>query len=190
MKALITLLIIGTSSVALARPITVDHRDPVITNDNITVRDHRYAPAPAPAPIQYAPPAPDRMYYRGDSEGPHRHDYNQPLRFRLRPIMLANDVSFARQWNRDHRPLMINIDARTGGLTKLRIDRAGGRMYIRSVVIHYADGHHQTVEVNQMLAARQPSVTINLEHGALAAVEVNGQAMRGRATFDVIGIRR
>ena len=41
-KALITLLILGTSSVALARPITVDHRDDAYYDrDNVTVRDHR-----------------------------------------------------------------------------------------------------------------------------------------------------
>jgi hypothetical protein len=191
MKALITLLILGTSSVALARPIRIDHRDDVITNDNITVRDHRDQYAPPPAPDQFAQPAPDRLYYRGDSERPdYGSDYNQPLRFRLRPITLANDVSFMRQCNRDSRPLMIDVDARVGGLKKLRIDRAEGRMYVDSVVIHYADGHHQTLEINQVLSARQPSVMINLDHGALAAVEINGQTMRGRATFDVIGIRR
>jgi hypothetical protein len=178
MKALITLLIVGTSSVALARPITIEHRD------DVTVRDHRDVQY-TPAPDQFAQPAPDRMYYRGDNDQ-RFHDQ----RFRMRPILLANDVSFMRQWNRDHRPLMIDVDARIGNLKKLRIDRQEGRMYVDSVLIRFADGHQQTVQINQTLSARQPSFTINLDHGAVTAMYVYGQTMRGRATFDVIGMRR
>jgi hypothetical protein len=189
MKALITLLILGTSSVALARPITVDYRNDAIINSPV-VRDHRDAQI---APEPFAQPAPDRMYYSDDADHPdyrgHDHgDYSQ--RFRMRPILLANDVSFMRQWNRDSRPLMINIDARTGGLKKLRIERGEGRLYLDSVVIHFADGHHQTLEINQVLSARMPSFTIELDHGSIEAVEITGQTMRGRATFDLIGLRR
>jgi hypothetical protein len=186
MKALITLLIIGTSSVALARPITVYDRDTI--DDGVIVRDHRDQPVVAPAPDQFAQPAPDRMYYRGDYEDDAR--YEGRARLRMRPVMLANDVSFMRQWNRDSRPLMIDVDARIGGIKKLRIERGEGRMYVASIDIMFADGHRQSIAINRTLSAREPSLTINLDHGAVTAVSVNGQTMRGRATFDLIGLRR
>jgi hypothetical protein len=63
-------------------------------------------------------------------------------------------------------------------------------MHVDSILIRFADGHQQTVQINQTLSARQPSFTINLDHGAVTAMYVYGQTMRRRATFDVIGLRR
>jgi hypothetical protein len=189
MKALITLLIVGSSSVALARPITVDHRDEFAT-DNVIVRDHRYAQPPL-----QAPPAPPQSYdygveddrFDGRLEGEYRFEQRMRLR---RPVLLAQDVSLMRQWNRDHRPMRIDIDHRIGGLKTIKLERNTGRMYVDSILIDYADGHRQTVEVSQMLSARQPSLLIQLEHGAVTGMYVYGSTMRGRATFDVIGLRR
>ena len=179
MKALITLLILGTSSVALARPITINDRDDVITNDNITVRD------------QFAPPAPDRQYYRADSEHPsYGADYNRPLRFGLRPVVLANDVSFMRQRNRDQRPLLIDVDSRTGTFKTLRLDRQDGRAFIDNVVVVLANGRTMSFDVNQTLSARSPSITIDVNHRAITGIYVYGTTERGRASFDVVGMRR
>jgi hypothetical protein len=180
MKALITLLILGTSSVALARPITINDRDDVITNDNITVRDHR--------DDQFAT---DRPYYRADSEHPsYGPDYNRPLRFRLRPVVLANDVSFMRQRNRDQRPLLIDIDSRTGTFKTLRLDRQDGRAFIDNVVVVLANGRTMSFDVNQTLSARSPSITIDVNHRAITGIYVYGTTERGRASFDVVGMRR
>ena len=161
MKALITLILVGTSSVAFARPILVDHRD-----NNMT----------------FAPPAPDRQYYP--------QDYNQPLRFRLRPVTLAHHVSMMRQRNRDHRPLLIDIDSRMGTLKRLRFDRIEGRMHIEAIVVVLANGRTQTFEVNQVMSARDPSLTIDLDQRAITGIYVYGTTERGRGTFDVIGLRR
>jgi hypothetical protein len=182
MKALITLLILGTSSVAIARPITVDHRDDAI-NGGVIVRDHREPLAPD----QFSQPAPD---YRTTEARPYYGDEYRWQRFRMQPVALATDVSFMRQRNRDHRPMLIDIDSRIGGLKKLRIDRTEGRMYVDSIMIMFADGHRQTVEVDRTLSGRDPSFTIELDHGAVTALTINGQTMRGRATFNVIGLRR
>lgn len=190
MKALITLLIVGTSSVAFARPIMVDHRDDSYTHDPLpaNVRDHRDTVAPAPMPVRdhrdnmtFAPPAPDPQY---------PGHYNQPLRFRLRPVMLAHHVSMMRQRNRDHRPLLIDVDSRLGYLKRIRLDRIEGRAYIDAIVITYSDGHQQSVDVNQTLSFRSPSLMIDLDHGGMTGIYVYGMTERGRATFDVIGLRR
>src|SRR5689334_1054117 len=99
LSKLLTLLILGTSSVALAHPVTVDRRDDSYSyardrRDDAIVRDHRTDIAPLPpAPLQPSPPP---TYDR---------DYNQPLRFRLRPMTLAHSVTLMRQRNRDQRPL-------------------------------------------------------------------------------------
>jgi hypothetical protein len=179
MKTLITLLILGTSSVALAQPSTVAPY----------TYDQRYAQPPLQAPA--APVQSydqrfdgDRFDGRFDSE----RRFDQRMRFR-RPIVLASNVSLMRQWDHGQRPTLINLDTRAG-ITKLRIDRNQGRMLVGSVVINFADGHQQTVRVNQMLSARQPSIDINLDHGAATSMYVYGSANRGRATFDVIGLRR
>ncbi|HEY5921997.1 MAG TPA: hypothetical protein VIV11_10025 [Kofleriaceae bacterium] len=182
MKALITVLsIVLTSSVALARPITVDHRtDDAVTHDGIMVRDHR-------DPATFSQPAP--QYYRPDST---RYDstYNQPLRFRLRPVTLANDVSMMRMRNRDHRPLLINVDSRMGTFKSLRLDRDQGRMFVESIVVMMSNGRAQTFTVNQLLSGRSPSITIDIGHRAISGIYVYGSTERGRATFDVIGLRR
>ena len=63
-------------------------------------------------------------------------------------------------------------------------------MFVDSIVINYADRHQQTVRVNRTLSARDPSILIDLDHGAVTSMYVYGSTMRGRATFDVIGLRR
>ena len=194
MKALITLLILGTSSVALARPITVDHRDDSYyerdhrddsyyerdhRDDNLTVRDHRddmtFAPPPA------TQPAPPPLDYRADY---------RPLRFRLRPVTLAHSVTLMRQRNRDQRPLLIDVDSRTGTFKTLRLDRIEGRAYIDDIVVVLANGRSITYDVNQQMSFRSPSITIDLDHKAITGIYVYGMTERGRATFDVIGLRR
>lgn len=188
MKTMLALLILGSSSVALARPITQDdyrdtyrdhrdddsYRDHRDDDDAVIVRDHRDDQI-VPAPVQQYQLRPI--------------DEARWMRFRNRPITLANDVSLMRQRNRDHRPLRIDIDSRIA-LRKLRLDREQGRAYIDSLVVTFSDGHQQTVELHQMLSARSPSLTIDLDHRGATGVDIYGMTERGRAMFDVIGLRR
>jgi len=187
MKALITLLLVSTSSVALARPATIrDHRDnaPIMSDGYVApvqaapaqVRDHR-TPTVAPSlsitsSMTFAP------------------DYN-PMRFRMmRPVTLANDVTIMRMRNRDHRPLRIDIDSRHGGFKHLRFDRTDGRLHIDSIVVMYESGHSQTFTIDQTLSARMPSLTIDLDRRVVTGVYIYGMTHKGRAQFDVIGLRR
>lgn len=171
MKAIITLLIVGTSSLAAANP--------------ISVRDHRFD--------NNRPQYGDRF----DRDGRFDHDrrwYRDGRADRMRwrrPVLLAQNVQMIRRYNRDYRPLRIDLDARVGNLQRLRLDREAGRMFIDSVVVMYADGHRRTVRVNRMLSARDSSVVIDLDHGGVTGLWVYATTPRARgATFDVIGLRR
>jgi hypothetical protein len=159
MKAVITILLLGLSSTAIADSTAYNQFD----------RDHRY----------------DERF-DGDRDG--RFD-GRWMRFR-RPVTLASNVSMMRMWNRDHRPMLIDIDSRVGGLRKLRIDHNMGRMFVDNVVVVYADGHRQRIAVNQPLSQRNSSITIDLDGRAITALAIDGNTMRGRVTFDVIGLRR
>jgi hypothetical protein len=194
MKALITLVLLGTASVALAQPAPIrDQRDPV-SPPIVT---------PAPNQNQYDPRYDDRhdlddQYDHDDDRYDHdwRHDrdgrFDHRMRWWRRPVLLASNVQMIRQYERDYRPMVIDIDARrTAGVTKLRLDRDYGRMYIDSVVVTFTDGHQQTVELNRMLSARDPSIVIDLDHRGATALYIYGTTLRARgATFDVIGLRR
>jgi predicted nucleotidyltransferase len=46
------------------------------------------------------------------------------------------------------------------------------------------------VELRQVLSFRDPSITIDLDHGGVTSMYVYGSTMRGRATFDIVGLRR
>jgi hypothetical protein len=107
-----------------------------------------------------------------------------------RPVVLASNVSMMRMWNRDQRPMLIDIDARQGGFRKIRLDHNLGRMHVDSVTLIYADGHRQHMAVNQVLSQRNSSITLDLDGRGITALAINGATMRGRATFDVIGLRR
>jgi hypothetical protein len=43
--------------------------------------------------------------------------------------------------------------------------------------------------VNQVLSQRNSSITLDLDGRGITALAINGSTMRGRATFDVIGLR-
>jgi len=168
MKALITLLIIGTSSVALAQPAIVDHR-----NDySFEERDHRFDERD-----HDRRPDLDRGYARA-------------FGYRMRPVTLASNVSLMRQRNRDQRPLLVDVDSRMGSFKTLRIDHVEGRAYINDIVLVLANGRTTTIDVNQMLSYRSPSITIDLNNRAITGIYFYGSTERGRASFNVIGLRR
>jgi hypothetical protein len=171
MKAIITtLLLLGTSTAALAQPVNVDRTYPGY-NDLDRHDDGRYE-------------------NRYDGRFDNRDDAFQHRMWFRKPVLLASNVSMMRQWNRDQRPMLIDLDQRAGNLRRLRIDRNEGRMFVDTVVINYTDGHQQTVQLRQPLSFRDPSITIDLDHGGATSMYIYGSTMRGRATFDVVGLRR
>jgi hypothetical protein len=170
MKAIITtLLLLGTSTAALADSPTYDQSYQRYDSDR------RFDD--------------DRYDGRFDDHNDGRFDRRMWFR---RPVLLAQNVSLHRQqWNHQQRPQLVQLDARSRGVTKLRLDRTEGRMHISAIVLNYADGHQRTLRVNQMLSGQQPSITIDLDHAGATSMYVYGSSMRGRGgSFDVIGLRR
>jgi hypothetical protein len=158
MKALFSILILlGTSSVALATPMLRDQRSD---------------------------------YDRYDNDRRDGNDRDQRFHWRNRPVVLAQNVSLMRRWNHDHRPTLIDIDSRAGRFDRLRLNHDSGRMYVESVTLRFANGGTRTFTVNQLLSQRSPSITLDLDGRAVTAMYVNANTARGRATFDVIGLRR
>ena len=166
MKALITLLIVGTSSVALAQPLTVrDHRDT------------RFAPPPITQPA----PRP-RPYHPGR--------YQQDMRYRATPVVLAQNVQLAQRGRFEQRPLHIDVDRRIGAIRKLRIDRDTGMARVDRIVVRLTNGRTLTYRVDRYLSARSPSIEIDLQRQAIDHMWIYGSPMRGRASFDVTALRR
>jgi hypothetical protein len=164
-KALVTALVLGSSSVALA-----DH-------DKLakpTVRDHRapiaqpYKPAPAPV-TQVAPVRPQAGAYSGWA------------RFFARPQLLANDTHLTGR-------AVINVPATTRAFTKLELRSNNGRTSIDRVMITYGNGQRQVLALRKVVTGKN-SVTIDLAGGArnVKSVLLIGNSTR-RATIDVIGV--
>lgn len=156
LKTLITVLVLGVSSAAMARPIYIED-----------TRDHRTTDEVA---------SPDS--YR--------------MRWSRRPITLANDAQLTSNL-RDHRgerPLFIDVDERTGAFSKLRLDLSFGRIFVDSVVVMYPNGATRTYTVKQALSRGTPSIVVDIANQPITGMYIYGMSMRGRGTFDVVGLRR
>jgi hypothetical protein len=155
LTALITTLVLGSSSVAMARPasptVVRDHRTPVQQPAPI------YQPAPQPAPIYQ--PAPD--YHR-----PHHRSW-----ITLGGIDHKVDgaMSFGVRWGQQFSTLKLKSEA--------------GKSLINRVVIQFANGRTQVVELNQYLNRSNPTITIDLDGRAraIAKVTVVGRNARSSA---------
>ena len=135
MKALITtLFVLGSSSVALARPVIVSGNAgagaPI-------VRDHR-APAPSPA----FEPAYGGSYHSGPfvpvwtTLGAESRIVDGEMSFRVSPYL--------------------------GRFSTLRLQSSSGKALIYKVKIQVAGGRTQVVELNRYLNASNPTITIDL----------------------------
>lgn len=117
--ALVTTLVLGASSAALAAP--------------------------------DAPDAPDAPYVRD-----HRAPYTQ-----LRPRMptwtlLSSNASLARGRDR----ISVSTPAR---FSKLKLEASRGSMFIDRIVITFANGERQVVNLDRRISARTGATTIDLE---------------------------
>jgi hypothetical protein len=184
MKALLALAILTTSSVALAQPMVRDHREPIagsaIVSGSVTIH-----PVDQRSTLTYAP----TTSYDHDHYDDSYDRYDDRPRFR-RGIVLASNATFVHD-HHDHsvKPMYIALD-RARDFTRLRLTRDNGRAFIDRVVVMYPNGRSRTITVNQTLSAELPSLMIDLDHRAVTGVYIYGTSWRGRASFDVIGLRR
>ena len=185
LKAVITTLVLGTTSVAMADTPYPDYN----TDYRGQYRGDSYNE-------RYQEPYQQPQY---DSRWERHHDerFNDRDRdFRRNRVMLAeNAVLGSRQGS-----LWVPIDARTD-ISRVRLRLDNGRALITNVTVVYADGHRETVQVNRLLSSDQPTLTIELAHAGVRGILVDAQQQRryargggwrrmSTASIDVIGLRR
>lgn len=146
-KALITtLLVLGSSSVALARPVTASgHAGAPI------VRDHRAHGPSAPAFEPAFEPA-----YGGATYHSRRF---VPLWATLGAESRIVDGEMA-----------FHVNPYRGRFTTLKLQSTSGKSLVYRVKIQFANGRTQVVELNRYLNASSPTITIDLAGDAARAI--------------------
>jgi hypothetical protein len=168
LKALITLLVLGSSSAAMARPIVVSGT----AGASVTVRDHRdhrdyRAPVPAPAPGHdgsYRTPPPFVPLWT--TLGTESRIIDGAMAFRVSPVL------------------------RGARFTALKLQSSGGKSLINRVEIQFVNGRTQVVQLDQYLTASSPTITIDLAGDAARSIRnvtVIGRNAR-QSSFSVLAI--
>ncbi|HSK05122.1 MAG TPA: hypothetical protein VK932_27925 [Kofleriaceae bacterium] len=168
LKALITTLVLGSSSVAMAHPghapTVRDHRAP--TYQQPTYQQPAYQPVRHQAPI-----------YRS----PYQSPFYRPVWVTLGSVddIVDGEMSFR-----------VGRFAHDRQFTTLKLQSQGGKSLINRVQIRFANGRTQVVELNQYLTASSPSITIDLkgqQARSIAKVTVIGRNAR-QSAFRVLAI--
>lgn len=165
-KALITTLVLGSSSLAFA-----DHYEGSYAPAPATapaVRDHRMLPpTPAPAPVQ----AQGYGYERG---------WHKPVA--LQPVLLADNTRVAGR-------ALIQVPAYDRAFTKLELKSNSGRTSIDRVLIVFGNGQRQSVRLDSTLSGKNGTLTIDLNGGArqIKSVMLIGNSAR-RGSIDVVAV--
>ncbi|HEY5922512.1 MAG TPA: hypothetical protein VIV11_12610 [Kofleriaceae bacterium] len=175
-KALVTMLVLGASSVALADtygPTVRDHRSPY--------RPPIAQPLPAP-PVVQAPHAQAPVAKFGGRFG--MGFWRKPAQ-QLRPVLLANDTRVT-GWSN------ISVASTNRMFTKLELKANSGRTDIDRVMITFGNGQRQVVSLRGRgdgLLNGNKSLTIDLEGGArnIKSVLLIGSSGR-RASIDVLAV--
>jgi hypothetical protein len=163
-KALITTLVLGSSSVAMARPVAPIHDRPIPVEP-----DGGPGYMPAPRPIYQ--PAP-RPYYPGAY---HRASWTT-----------LGGVSHIVDGEMSFRPARFRGEQQ---FSTLKLQSDAGKSLIYRVLIQFQNGRTQVVELNQYLNASNPSIQIDLNGRArsIAKVTVVGRNAR-QSAYRVLAI--
>jgi len=158
-KALITTLVLGSSSVAMAHPVSAPVVQPVA--QPISQPIYR-GPIRAPMPPQHAWGVYQPGYRRSSwvTLGGVNQIADGPMTFRLGRTGLASER-----------------------FSTLQLQSQAGKSLIQRVLIQFGNGRTQVVEVNQYLNASNPTITIDLEgrERAISKVTVVGRNARQSA---------
>jgi hypothetical protein len=159
-KALITTLVLGSSSLAFA-----DHYEGSYAPAPATapaVRDHRMLPpTPAPAPVQQS--------WGG---------WHKPV---LQPVLLADNTRVTGR-------ALIQVPTSTRAFTKLELKSNNGRTSIDRVVIVFGNGQRQVAKLGSIVNGKG-SLTIDLDGGArnIKSIMLVGNSAR-RGSIDVLAV--
>lgn len=148
---MVAVVLAGTSSAALAHPVYAD-------NDG----DNDWDDQPT-QPVQQVPPAAQPPVYQPPYAQP---PYAQPPVYNQGPVTLGTQLQFGRG---ERAYLPVNTGNRLRNIT---ITANSGRVYVRKVVVQFANGQEQTLNgLHQNLTAGQ-SFTLDLEGGARRVARV------------------
>jgi hypothetical protein len=166
-KALITTLVIGSSSVALAAPTVRDHR----TSDYSPTIDHRNA-------IDINASADIRFQQRQRPVRPMPPVYVAPTW-----VTLANDMQVNGRTS-------IKVSPTARQFTKLELRAEQGNTSIDKVMIVFGNGRSQVVDLKTRLGKRDSSVSIDLTGNArsIERIVLVGRSNGRRASLDVLAI--
>lgn len=168
LKALITTIVLGTSSVALAAPVVRDHRTPAPTP--VATIDHRNTiDINASAELRFGRPG----YYPTPA----------PMPPTLSWISLANDAKVSGR-------TAIRVPQGTRAFTKLELRAQQGNTQIDRVLITFGNGQTQTVELNKRLSKFQSAISIDLNGSSrfITKVVLVGKSNGRRASVDVLAL--
>ncbi len=155
-----TLAILGSSSVAMARPITYSASAEASWSwgTRPVIRDHRVpAPIVRPAPVRTS--FDQRNWNTYDSNRyDDRYEDSRIRYYEPRALVLEDGVQFEdHEYRKD-----IVMGATTERFNTLRFDASGGNTFLMKVVIEFADGGAvQQIDLNRTLRGNQ-SMSIDL----------------------------
>lgn len=190
---LATLLVLGSSTAALAQPAVRDHRDGYsdranvrdrsVVGDRSNLRDHRNdgwdrdrdRERLIVAPVIVTPPVDACANVR---VGAKASAYTGPVGLASRwggwallaePTMIGSGSE------------QITVGKDHGKFTQLQLVANSGSTYISQVVVEFGNGKYQTVALNQQLDAGNPALTIDLKGNrrAISRIIVEGTSSYG-----------
>ena len=174
LKALITTLVLGSSSVAMARPVYAPPAPapaPVVNDGQMHTQSGLIdcipaepAPMPRPRPLPVTYPTPRPVYHPAPQPAP----IYQPHHARWVTLGAINQIADGAMTFRVGR---FNERA-AERFSTLKLQSEGGKSLIYRVQIQFANGRTQTVEINRYLNAANPSITIDLEGRGRAITKV------------------
>lgn len=172
LKALITTLVIGSSSVALAAPTVRDHR----TTDYSPTIDHRNA-------IDIHASADIRFQQRQRPVRPMPPVYTPPVYVAPTWVTLANDMQVNGRTS-------IKVAPTERQFTKLELRAEQGNTSIDKVMIVFGNGRSQVVDLKTKLGKRDSRVSIDLNGNArsIERIVLVGRSNGRRASLDVLAI--
>ena len=176
LKALITTVVLGTSSIAAASPEVRDHR----THKPVPVQS-------APAPVAPVAPILQADFHMGFNGGFVRPVRPRPLPMPQPPMLtwvtLANDLDVN---GRE----IIRVSPSQRAFTKLELRTQGqGRTKIDRIVIMFANGRSQVIEQNKVLNNGNRSLSIDLTGNTrnIRNIVLVGKSNR-RASLDILAL--
>jgi hypothetical protein len=170
-----SLLVLGSSSVAMASPSVTFSATAKASYGTPIVRDHRVEAKPAILPAYHQ----DNVW-RGE---------RKPLVYR--PVMLGSDLHFSGGRT------FLTVGDKLGRFGTLQIKAARGKTFVKQVYVQFENGQEQVIRnVNRMLSGHDSlSLDLNGNRRAIKRIVVYGSDLdggwnrwRSGGTFSVMGM--